>query len=52
MPLLNIGAVTGNRKTVQVALCFLSGEKEVDYDWAINHFKDLIANNSIDEPLS
>jgi MULE transposase domain len=28
MPLLNICAVTGNKKTVQIGLCFLSGEKK------------------------
>jgi transposase-like protein len=52
MPLLNICAVTGNRKTVQVALCFLSGEKEADYDWAMAHFRKLIEDNNISEPVS
>jgi hypothetical protein len=50
MPLLNICAVTGNRKTVQVALCFLSGEKEADYDWAMSHFQDMIEEHGILEP--
>ena len=31
MPLLNICAVTGNKKTIQVGLCFLSREKEANY---------------------
>jgi hypothetical protein len=47
MPLLNICAVTGDRKTIQVALCFLSGEKEVDYDWAMGKFKDLTTSHDI-----
>ena len=38
MPLLNFCAVTGNRKTIQVALYFLSGEKEVDYARPIGAF--------------
>jgi hypothetical protein len=32
MLLLNIYAVIGNRQTIQLALCFLSGEKEEDYN--------------------
>jgi hypothetical protein len=52
MPLFNICTVTGNRKTVQVALVFLSGEKDVDYEWAMKHFRDLQTNNDISEPLS
>jgi hypothetical protein len=49
MPLLNICAVTSNRKTVQVALCFLSGETEEDYDWAMEKFGDLMTNHEIPE---
>jgi MULE transposase domain len=52
MPLLNICSVTGNKKTVQIALCFMSGEKESDYKWAVNCFQDLISENSIEQPLS
>ena len=40
MPLLNICGVTGNNKTPQFALCFLSGEKEEDYQWALQQFKN------------
>jgi hypothetical protein len=47
MPLLNICAVTSNRKTVQVALCFLSGEKDEDYDWVMEKFRDIITNHEI-----
>jgi hypothetical protein len=52
MPLLNICAVTGNRKTVQVALCFLSREKKEDYDWAIVQFQTLMKDYGIPEPVS
>jgi hypothetical protein len=52
MLLLNICAVTGNRKTVQVALCFLSGEKKPDYDWAMGCFKELIQESDIPDPLT
>jgi hypothetical protein len=31
MPLLNIRAVTGNKKTIQIALCFLSSKKIESY---------------------
>jgi hypothetical protein len=50
MPLLNICAVTGNRKTIQVALCFLSGEKGPDYDWAIEKFEEVMNSHEIPEP--
>jgi hypothetical protein len=40
MPLLNICGVTGNNKTPQFALCFLSSEKEEDYQWALQQFKN------------
>jgi len=33
-----------------VALCFLSGEKEGDYDWAMNKFKDIMTIHEILEP--
>src|SRR5438034_3941787 len=52
MPLLNLCAVTGNRKTVQVALCFLSGEKKEDYDWAMAQFRILMRDHDIPEPVS
>jgi len=32
MLLLNIYIVTSNYKTIQVGLCFLSGEKKADYN--------------------
>jgi hypothetical protein len=51
MPLLNFCGVTGNKKTIQTALCFLSGEKEEDYKWAITQFKEILKRNSIPLPL-
>jgi hypothetical protein len=38
MPLLNICTVTGNKKTIQIALYFLSGEKEASYAWPMQAF--------------
>ena len=52
MPLLNICAITGNNMVIQVGLAFLSGEKEVDYNWAIDYIRDLMAEHSIEEPSS
>src|SRR6202011_6032049 len=52
MPLLNICAVTGNKKTIQIALCFLSGKKVESYKWAIEAFRELISKNSISEPTT
>jgi hypothetical protein len=51
MPLLNFCGVTGNKKTVQTALCFLSGEKEGDYEWPMTQFKELLDENDIPLPL-
>jgi hypothetical protein len=52
MPLLNLYSVTGSKKTIQTALCFLSSEKEEDYEWAMTQFKELLEKNSIHWPLS
>jgi hypothetical protein len=51
MPLLNICSVVGNKKTIQVGLCFLSGEKEGDYEWAMEAFRELMVKHGITEPL-
>jgi MULE transposase domain len=40
MPLLNICGVTGNNKTPQFALCFLTSEKDVDYKWALKQLRE------------
>jgi MULE transposase domain len=47
MPLLNICAVTGCKKIIQIALCFLSGKKYVSYAWAMQAFWELMSKNSI-----
>ena len=52
MALLNICAITGNNMVVQVGLAFLSGEKEVDYNWAIDYMREIMAEHSIEEPSS
>jgi hypothetical protein len=51
MPLLNICAVTGNKKTIQIALCFLSGEKEISYEWALKCLRELMEELGIDCPI-
>jgi MULE transposase domain len=33
-------------------LCFLSGEKDEDYEWAMTQFKDVLERNVIPPPLS
>jgi hypothetical protein len=50
MPLLNICSVTGNRMTVQVAFCFLSGEKKESYEWAMEAFEELRTGHMIGPP--
>jgi hypothetical protein len=52
MALLNICVITGNNIVVQVALMFLSHEKEVDYKWALDYLRITMAENTIEEPLS
>jgi hypothetical protein len=52
MPLLNICAVTGNKKTIQIALCFLSGEKEPSYKWAMKCVRELLEKMGISCPIS
>jgi hypothetical protein len=51
MPLLNICAVTGNKMTVQFGLCFLSGEKKLDYEQAVRWFWELMEQEHIEEPV-
>jgi hypothetical protein len=52
MPLLNICAITGNNMVIQVGLAFLSGEKEADYNWAMDYLRDIMAEHTIQEPTS
>ena len=52
MLLLNICAITGNNKVIQVRVAFLSGEKKVDYKWALKQVRNTMAQNIIKEPVS
>jgi len=52
MPLLNICAITGNNKVVQVGIVFLSGEKKADYSWSLTQLRNIIAQYTIEEPIS
>jgi hypothetical protein len=52
MPLLNICAITGGNKVIQIGLAFIRQEKEADYNWALEFLRDLMAKESIQEPLS
>ena len=37
---------------VQVVLAFIRQEREVDYNWALEFLRDIMAKESIQEPLS
>ena len=37
---------------MQTALCFLSSEKEEDYEWAMTQFEELLEEHGIPWPLS
>ena len=50
MPLLNIRGVTGNDKTPQFSLCFLSGEKEEDYLCALTQLRQCMVGHDVQEP--
>ena len=39
MPLLYIIGVTGSRQSFSIGFCFLLGEKEEDYTWALRCFQ-------------
>src|SRR3981189_1065451 len=52
MALLNICAITGGNMVVQVGLAFIRQERERDYNWAIEFLRDIMAKESIQEPLS
>jgi hypothetical protein len=51
MPLFNVCTVVGNKKTVQIGLCFLSGEKEPDYLWALNCLDEVMKKKIISIPI-
>jgi hypothetical protein len=52
MALLNICAITGANKVVQIGLVFLRRETEADYDWALDYIHNIMVHNSIEEPVS
>ena len=52
MALLNICAITGGNMVVQVGLAFIRQEREADYNWALEFLRDIMAKESIQEPLS
>lgn len=47
MLLLNICAVARDKKTIQIGLCFLSGEKKPNYTWAIAAFQEMMEKHGI-----
>jgi transposase-like protein len=52
MALLNVCVITGNNIVVQVALMFLRHETEADYKWALEYLRTIMAENTINTPLS
>jgi len=52
MPLLNICAISGNNRVVQIGLAFLSAEKQGDYTWAIQQLRQIMTSKSIEGPVS
>jgi hypothetical protein len=50
MPLVNIGGVSNNNMTIQVALGFVSGEAEEDYNWVLGCLRHVMEKARIDEP--
>ncbi|XP_038688792.1 protein FAR1-RELATED SEQUENCE 5-like [Tripterygium wilfordii] len=41
LPLMQIVGVTSTKKTFSIAFCYMSAEKEDNYVWGLNCFKDL-----------
>ena len=52
LPLLNIVAVTGENTSIQLGVCFLRGETEEHYLWALRQIKDLQTDNKIPAPTA
>ncbi|GMF48555.1 unnamed protein product [Phytophthora fragariaefolia] len=50
LPLQNIVVVTGANTVLPVAQCWLPGEKEGDYVWALNMLRLLMIENDIPSP--
>ena len=49
-PLINICGCLGNNMTPQLAMAFVSGEKEADYRWVLECVKALIKKENIKQP--
>ena len=52
MPLFNICGTTNDHRSFQIAACFLSGEKEADYSWALRCLGQFYDENQIPLPKS
>jgi MULE transposase domain len=52
MPLLNICAITGGNKVLQIALAFLSNETTESYNWALGQLAEVMKSQNIKQPLS
>jgi hypothetical protein len=51
LPLLNIVAMTGFNTILPVAQCWMSGEAEEDYRWALSKLREMMENNGVALPL-
>ena len=52
LPLLNIVVVTGENTSIQLGVCFLRGETEDHYLWALQQIKDLQIEREILAPTA
>ncbi|RFU27819.1 hypothetical protein B7463_g8517, partial [Scytalidium lignicola] len=52
MPLLNICAITGGNKVVQVGVAFLSNESEKSYKWVLSQLQEMMQLHQIQQPYS
>ncbi|CCE34608.1 uncharacterized protein CPUR_08542 [Claviceps purpurea 20.1] len=50
MPLLNIVAASAMNSTIQVALCLMTSETQVDYEWALLQLRRLLCDARIPLP--
>jgi MULE transposase domain len=45
-----MSAITGGKQVIQVAIVFLTKEREGDYNWALECFQELMFKESIEKP--
>lgn len=50
MPLLLISGVTATNSSFYVAYCFLAGEDEEDYAWALGQLRKILVDEDICDP--